>query len=88
MANEELDDDERELIRKHRASRDREQFRVRIRDDKGNEADLPYHKGKTWLQKIFGIDLDAEDKQDEDGGKGGDGGDGTVKRFQSGRRVG
>lgn len=91
MANDELDDDERELIRKHRASRESNNFRVRIRDDKGNEGELPYHKARTWFQKTFGIDLDQEPKQDAgDGADGGDGdGDGgKVKRFQSGRRVG
>lgn len=91
MANDELDDDERELIRKHRASKERENFRARIRDDKGNEAELPYHKAKGWLQKTFGIDLDQEPKQDGDAVGGGDAdadGDGKVKRFQSGRRVG
>ncbi len=91
-----LDDEERELLKKHRAAKQRDAFRVRIRDDKGNEADLPYHKGKTWLQKVFGIDLDDEDVQDGAGGEGkgnggGDGGGGgeggNVKRFQSGRRV-
>ena len=82
----ELDDDERELIAKRRAERDRDNFTVRIRDDKGNEAELPYGKGRSWLQRTFGIDLDeepvAEDKPDDKGKPKG----GEVKRF-SGRRI-
>ena len=82
-----LDDDERELIRKRREARKAEDFSVRIRDDKGNEAELPYGKGRSWLQRTFGIDLDEQPEADEapkDKAKGKDGD--TVRRF-SGRRV-
>lgn len=82
-----LDDDERELIRKRREARKAEDFSVRIRDDKGNEAELPYGKGRSWLQRTFGIDLDEQPEADEapkDKPKGKDSGE--VRRF-SGRRV-
>lgn len=78
MAGDELSDDERELIRQHReaaaaAAREGEaDLRVWIRSDDGNEADIPYSKGRRWLQDKFGIDLDDEPAQDPaaDAGKG------------------
>lgn len=84
-----LDDEELELIRKRRAARKAEDFSVRIRDDKGNEAELPYGKGRSWLQRVFGIDLDEQPEADEEPEakpKRGKDGSGEVRRF-SGRRV-
>jgi len=84
-----LDDDERELIRKRREERSKDNFTVRIRQG-DNEGELPYGKARAWFQRTFGIDLDDEPAQDEDGGdakpkpKGG----GEVKRFTAGRRTG
>ena len=85
----ELDDEERALIEKHRASRDRDNFEVRIRQG-DNEATLPYSRARGWFQKTFGIDLDDEPAQDDGEpaapkGKAKDGG-GEVRRF-SGRRI-
>ena len=60
-----LDPDEREMIRKRREERSRDNFTVRIRQG-DNEADLPYGKARGWFQKTFGIDLDEEPAQDED----------------------
>lgn len=42
-------------------------FEVSIRSG-DNEARVPYSKGKSWLQKNFGIDLDEEPKQDDGDG--------------------
>jgi len=83
-----LDDDERELIRKRREERSKDNFTVRVRQG-DSEGELPYSKARAWFQKTFGIDLDDEPAQDEDGGaekpkpKGAE-----VKRFTSGRRIG
>jgi hypothetical protein len=41
----------------------RNRFEVEIGQD-GAYARVPYEKGKSWLQKTFGIDLDEEPKQD------------------------
>ena len=85
-----LDDDERELIRKRREARKAEDFAVRIRDDRGNESELPYGKARSWLQKTFGIDLEPEPDETEaqpepkDKPKPAAGG----KAVQFGRRVG
>jgi len=75
-----LDDDERELIRKRREERSRDNFTVRIRQG-DNEGELPYGKARAWFQRTFGIDLDDEPAQDEDGGE-------KPKRFTAGRRTG
>lgn len=62
-----LDDEERELIEKHRAERAKA-----AEDDRDvwikqgdNEGSLPYSKAKSWFQKAFGIDLDDEPVQDD-----------------------
>ena len=83
-----LDDEERELIARRREARNRDNFSVRIRDDKGNEAELPYGKGRSWLQRTFGIDLDEEPEAEEEpkGKPKGKGEPGEVRRF-AGRRV-
>ena len=88
----ELDDEERALLEKHRAEKKRaaeEDKETWIRQG-DNEAVVPYSKVKGWLQKTFGIDLDEEPVQDppepakpKPAGEGGE-----VKRFVSGRRVG
>ncbi len=65
---------------------DEEDFEVEIFDgDKG--ARVPYSKGRSWLQKTFGIDL-GDPPADDGGGADGDGGQaddsgqgGKVKRF-------
>jgi hypothetical protein len=92
MAAEELDDEERALLEKHRASKKRskeDEREVWIRSG-DTEAAIPYHKAKAWLQKTFGIDLDDEPEQEqpdaapgrsESGGEGGE-----VRRF-GGRRM-
>ena len=84
----ELDDDERELIAKRREARSRDNFTVRIKDDKGNEGELPYGKARGWFQRTFGIDLDEQPEAEpeaEGKGKGKQQG-GEVKRF-AGRRI-
>ncbi len=63
--------------------RAKDEFEVEIGSE-GNYARVPYRKGKAWLQKTFGIDLDEEEKQEPEDGKGE--GDGKVRRF--GRQVG
>ena len=66
-------------------------FEVMIRDG-DKETRVPYSKGRSWLQRNFGIDLDddqADDDQADDEGKPRGkqaAGDSTVRRF--GRRVG
>jgi hypothetical protein len=94
MATEDLDEEEAALLAKHRADK-----RKAAEEDKetwirqgDNEAAVPYSKAKGWLQKTFGIDLDAEPVQDppEPGkpkpdAKPGEGD--PVKRFVAGRRV-
>lgn len=68
-----LTDDEKELVRKHREERKAQQdaadgeARVWIKGPGGEEADIPYGKGKAWLQRTFGIDLDEEPVQDAEG---------------------
>lgn len=87
----ELDDEERVLLEKHRAERKRlaeEDKETWIRQG-DNEAAVPYSKAKGWLQKTFGIDLDEEPVQDApDATKPDAKPGGEVKRFVSGRRVG
>ena len=60
----ELDDEERAILEKHRkekaaknAAAESELF-VEIWDEGGRGARVPYAKGKSWLQKTFGIDAD------------------------------
>lgn len=88
---EELDDEERALLEKHRAERRKaeEQDKETWIRQGDNEAAVPYSKAKGWLQKTFGIDLDEEPVQEPpeskpkpDAKPGGE-----VKRFVSGRRV-
>lgn len=68
-----LDDDEKELLRQHREAKKAEQakndgeLRVWIRSAAGEEADIPYGKGRSWLQQKFGIDLDDEPIQEPEG---------------------
>lgn len=40
-------------------------FEVEIRNDTGASARVPYRKGKSWLQKNFGIDLDPDPGDDD-----------------------
>jgi hypothetical protein len=66
---------------------DADDFEIEIRDgDKA--ARIPYSRGRSYLQKHFGIDLDPEPEPEEDtpvkGGKA-PAKDATVTRF--GRRV-
>jgi len=73
VANDDYTDEEREVIAKLRDKRKAEQSkadadkRVWIRNSAGEEADVPYDKGRGWLQRTFGIDLDEEPVQDETG---------------------
>jgi hypothetical protein len=71
MATDALDDEERAAVEKIRAARQAaaakadDEKRAILWNDKGEGADVPYGKAKAWLQKNFGIDLDAEPVQDE-----------------------
>lgn len=89
----ELDDEERALLEKHRAAKKKaaeDDHEVWIRKDDGSEAAVPYSKAKGWLQKTFGIDLDDEPKQTEPDAAPGrpESGEkpGEVRRF-AGRRM-
>jgi len=86
----ELDDEERTLIEKRRASRQRDDRVVRIRDDRGNEAEGPLSELGVWIKRTFGLDPEGEPVQEEDiavpKGKGKGGAEDTVKRF-AGRRI-
>lgn len=90
---EELNDEERALLEKHRAEKKRaaeEDKEVWIRQG-DNEAALPYSKVRSWVQRIFQIDLDEEPVQDAPEPESKpkvEGEGGQVKRFVSGRRVG
>ena len=67
MAADDYDEDERELIRKHRESKAKEradEFEVEVGDGKGNYARVPYGKAKNWLRNI-GFEIDDEPEQDE-----------------------
>jgi hypothetical protein len=64
-----------------REERERDEFEVEIGSE-GNYARVPYRKGKSWLQKTFGIDLDEEPKQDAEPDKKDD-----DKPVRFGRRV-
>ena len=57
--------------------REQDMFEVEIGSE-GNYARVPYAKGKAWLQKTFGIDLDDEPEADEPDPKA-DKGNGTVR---------
>ena len=67
----ELSEDERAIVAKHREKAAAERtaadadLRVWLRNSDGAEAEVPYGKGRGWLQKNFGIDLDEEPVQDE-----------------------
>ncbi len=61
-----------------REKEEKDRFEVEIGSD-GNYARVPYEKGKAWLQKTFGIDLDEEPKQEAEADKGE--GDGKTVRF-------
>jgi hypothetical protein len=76
---------EAELARlKAEEERDRDEFEVEIGSE-GNYARVPYRKGKAWLQKTFGIDLDEDPLQEAE--PEGDKDKPKVTRF-AGRRVG
>lgn len=66
-----LDPEEQELLRKHREKKTQAakaadaDKRAWLRNQDGSEADVPYEKARGWLQKNFGIDLDAEPVQEE-----------------------
>ena len=65
----ELDDEERALLEKHRAAKKKaaeDDRDVWIREG-DHEASVPYSKARKWLQEKFGIDLDAEPVQDPEG---------------------
>jgi len=90
MADFELDDEERALIEKRRASRQRDDRVVRIRDDHGNEAEGPLSELRGWIARTFSLDVEDEPVQveGEPAPKGkGKSADETVKRF-AGRRIG
>lgn len=85
------DDEELELIRQHRekkasaAAADKEVW-IKQGD---NEAAVPYSKGRSWLQKTFGIDLDDEPVNDAPDPEGKQGQPAAApKAVQFGRRVG
>lgn len=92
MADDGLDEEERELLKKHRDSKrkaqeDEREVWIRQGD---HEAAVPYSKALPWLREKFGIDLadepvqeqpDAAPGQQESGQQGGD-----VRRF-AGRRM-
>lgn len=66
-------------------------FDIEIWDDSGKGARVPYSKGRPWVQRIFGIDLDEDKPEDEAGDESKPEQDGKpagadVRRF--GRRVG
>lgn len=61
--------------------REQDMFEVEIGSE-GNYARVPYLKGKAWLQKTFGIDLDEEPEAPPEAE-----GDGKDKPVRFGRRV-
>jgi len=63
----ELDPDELELIKKHRAAKAMaraDDFEVEVGDGKGNYARVPYGKARNWLRGI-GFEIDDEPEQAE-----------------------
>ncbi len=68
----ELDEEERALLDKHRQEKAKKQqaadaeLQVEIWDESGRGARLPYAKGRSWLAKTFGIDADELKPQDEE----------------------
>jgi len=89
MPPDELDDEERALLEKHRAAKAKKAEEDKEVWIKGGdkEAAIPYSKARKWLQDNFGIDLDQEPEQEPDAkpGEGEPGEAGKVQRF--GRRV-
>lgn len=93
-----LDDEERELLAKHRAERAKQQaddFEIEVGDKDGNYARIPYSKGRNWL-RARGIEID--DELEEDPGEGDEGKPaakgkgqakegGNVRAFRAGRRI-
>jgi hypothetical protein len=63
-----------------REKEEKDRFEVEIGSD-GNYARLPYEKGRSWLQKTFGIDLDEEPRQEPEDEKPAD------KGVRFGRKV-
>jgi hypothetical protein len=49
---------------------DDDDFEIEIYSSDGNGARLPYRKGKSWIQRTFGIDADTLSKPDADGKAG------------------
>lgn len=87
----ELDDEERAILDKHRAAK-----KAAAENDKEvwikhgeHEASVPYSKARKWLQETFGIDLDQEPVQGEgdDAGPGQQPPAGDGPRRFAGRRV-
>lgn len=68
-----LTDDERELLEKHRKAKQAKQretdsqLRAWIRSPDGHEAELPFDKAADWLKKSFGLNLGDEPVQDDPG---------------------
>lgn len=96
--NDDLDDEERQIIEKHRAERAKqrsEDFEIEVGDGEGNYARIPYSKGRNWLRSK-GIEIDDEPEQDDDdepgdpkrktGSQKAKQGD-NVRAFRSGRRI-
>lgn len=68
MARDDLDDEERALIEKHRAERKQrtdDDFEVEVGDGAGNYARLPYSKARNWLKRVSNFDIDDEPEQEE-----------------------
>jgi len=89
---EELDEEEAALLAEYRAKKRKaaeEDKEVWIKQG-DNEAAVPYSKGREWLQRTFGIDLDQEPEQEPEGTpkpkKDAPPAEGDVRRF--GRRIG
>lgn len=89
-----LDDDEKALLEKHRAEKKKasaakdEDKRALLWHSDGSGAEVPYPKAKKWLQDKFGIDLDEEPVQDADATDDAADDDAAGKPVRFGRRVG
>jgi hypothetical protein len=67
-----LSDEEKATLEslQRKATEPDKDFDVEIWDDSGRGAKVPYSKGRSWLQKTFGIDLDPEPTPDDKSGDG------------------
>jgi hypothetical protein len=86
----ELDDEERAAVEKIRAEKKKkaeDDKEVWIKNPDGSEAAVPWSKGRAWLQKTFGIDLDEEPVQEPDAKPGQPEGGDSDKPVRFGRRV-